>query len=513
MITTHSTFISAFDSPKFKAISSTPSEEVCLNKRFANIFSDNQMLLKSATCNLGSIYKNINTRPYNRPIPVDGCLLPPYSNLHTRRLIKQQATPPQKTNLKRKFNGISSDAQTPLNMNVKPLKSLTCNLLSTYKKINIAYCKKIITFLETKKLTENSSEINLTNNLQAQLILNSNISFFHSCQSIATDKTATALLPIAHPEKIYSEPLTNLHLEALQTFNFVSPENLGSGTTGYVWKATNTKNNKSYALKISSSISKNISNLQESNILKHIMTKSNKNKFTCIIKQGKPFLLKDRIVIPMELCETDLFKASSNNYKFSLSQISVVAKQMLSALTTLKQVNIIHGDIKQENILIKDQFTLQIKLADFGIAQVTPITTPDLIQTIAYRSPEAILRKAPYTCSTDMWSLGCVLAEMKKTSRLFSVVFDFRASEIQLLTEQQVLLGPYPEELLPEHIKYDPAINPRVSIANHINETPLYPHETETKKNQLIDLIEKMLKFKPEERISPEEALIHLFFK
>lgn len=95
---------------------------------------------------------------------------------------------------------------------------------------------------------------------------------------------------------------------------------------------------------------------------------------------------------------------------------------MLSALALLRKARVIHCDLKPENVLLTSRHHLSmtaqedfggihIKLIDFGSSCVDFRTIYSYIQSRFYRSPEVILG-LPYDTSIDMWSLGCVLAEL-----------------------------------------------------------------------------------------------------
>lgn len=87
--------------------------------------------------------------------------------------------------------------------------------------------------------------------------------------------------------------------------------------------------------------------------------------------------------------------------------------QLIRAVETLHSNNVIHRDIKPENILInKDKI---VRLADFGLSRCCvssnyPLT--DYVTTLWYRSPENILLSTDYNQQSDMWSIGCILAEL-----------------------------------------------------------------------------------------------------
>jgi len=105
----------------------------------------------------------------------------------------------------------------------------------------------------------------------------------------------------------------------------------------------------------------------------------------------------------------------------SLNLIGKFARQLLDALDFLARpdIQIIHCDVKPENVLLKDPTRSYIKLIDFGSSCRAAERMYTYIQSRFYRSPEVILG-FPYTVAIDMWSLACVLVEMHTGEPLFS---------------------------------------------------------------------------------------------
>ena len=390
--------------------------------------------------------------------------------------------------LKRIFEDISTP---PPSRTDRPLTLLTRNLARTYL------------LIQTKQHQESSSNSAATE--QDASIFNARIltSLFH--KQLA-DTRISLNLPLLSFEDRSKIEFTPSHYEALRIQGFSSPNLIGYSTTSFVFKCRNLANNRDYAIKTSKSQNLNMLITIELKALNHIKSNLTRNKSSYIIETGDFFLLQNRIAYPMELCKIDLLHFIDSTQKISLPIIKQVAKQMFHALSSLKEIHLFHADIKPNNIFIKSGRPLQLKLADFGIAQITPVTTHISLQTLSYRSPELILQSLPYECSGDIWSLGCVLMELRKAHCYFFNVIE-EEKEPMLLTEQQSLLGPYPDPLPSKY----PSQVMQKSITAHINEIPLASQETENSKNNLIDLIEKMLKFKPKERITPAEALKHPF--
>ena len=121
-----------------------------------------------------------------------------------------------------------------------------------------------------------------------------------------------------------------------------------------------------------------------------------------------------------DCADTDLHKYIKDfNNKLSIEKIQSFNFQILQGLYNIHSFNIIHRDLKPQNILIKNGI---LKIADFGLAcSVSPCRerlTPDMV-SLRYRCPELLFGETSYSYEVDIWSVGCILAEMITRTPLF----------------------------------------------------------------------------------------------
>jgi serine/threonine protein kinase len=110
----------------------------------------------------------------------------------------------------------------------------------------------------------------------------------------------------------------------------------------------------------------------------------------------------------MSISLYDLLKI--NNFEqMKMDFIRRFAIQIFSALVYLKDLSVIHSDIKPENVLLKSRTKTGIKLIDFGTSILESDEHYTYVQSRYYRAPEVILGHS-YSFPIDMWSAGCLLA-------------------------------------------------------------------------------------------------------
>ncbi|XP_075463103.1 homeodomain-interacting protein kinase 4 [Ascaphus truei] len=126
-----------------------------------------------------------------------------------------------------------------------------------------------------------------------------------------------------------------------------------------------------------------------------------------------------KFYLVFELLEQNLFEYQKENEfaPLPIRHVRTITTQVLKALSKLKDLSIIHADLKPENIMLVDQakYPFRVKVIDFGSAsifsEVRYVKEP-YIQSRFYRSPE-ILLGLPFCEKVDMWSLGCIMAELQ----------------------------------------------------------------------------------------------------
>jgi dual specificity protein kinase YAK1 len=114
-----------------------------------------------------------------------------------------------------------------------------------------------------------------------------------------------------------------------------------------------------------------------------------------------------------ELLSVNLYELIKQNHFRGLSTnlVRVFTAQLLDALTVMNEARIIHCDLKPENVLLKNLESPTLKVIDFGSACHEVQTMYTYIQSRFYRSPEVLIG-LPYTSAIDMWSVGCIAAEL-----------------------------------------------------------------------------------------------------
>ncbi len=184
---------------------------------------------------------------------------------------------------------------------------------------------------------------------------------------------------------------------------------------------------------------------------------------------------------------------------------------MLISLNFLSQHGIIHCDLKPENVLLKSNDTYNVKVIDFGSSCFINERMYSYIQSRFYRAPEIILG-INYGLEIDMWSFGCILAELysgipifpgeDETDQLFYMMEYFGVPSLNMLKISKKRKFFFNDDFTPKKIQNSRG---KVRIPNT---KKIYKFLMNSDPN-LRDLIEKCLIWEPNKRIKPGEGLLH----
>ena len=136
------------------------------------------------------------------------------------------------------------------------------------------------------------------------------------------------------------------------------------------------------------------------------------------------FYFKEHVFLVCELLRDNLYEFGKYNREheaepyFTLPRLQKITRQILEALVYVHGLNLLHCDLKPENVLIKSYSRCEIKVIDFGSSCFTTDNLSSYIQSRCYRAPEVVLG-CKYDGRIDVWSLGAMLPELATGPRAF----------------------------------------------------------------------------------------------
>lgn len=290
-------------------------------------------------------------------------------------------------------------------------------------------------------------------------------------------------------------------------------EYIGKGSFGQALKCFDHKEKQIVALKILRCKKKLYKQgMVEANILKYIREKDPENA-AHIVRVIDCFVFRMHIMITTELLSINLYKfLSNNNFNgISLGLIRHFASQLVEALCFLRLHRIIHCDLKPENILLEQPNKSAIKLIDFGSSCFSDEKVYNYIQSRFYRAPEIILGMS-YTMSIDMWSVGCILAELYVGYPIFP-----GENEPEQMSMIMEVIGVPPEDVLESASRrgvfFDEEGSPylfqsadgrvRIPGSRTVQDVLRCPDSS------FADFVKRCLVWSPERRMTPDAAKLH----
>ncbi|ORX56257.1 kinase-like protein [Hesseltinella vesiculosa] len=300
---------------------------------------------------------------------------------------------------------------------------------------------------------------------------------------------------------------------------------LGKGSFGQVLKCFDHRTGQTVAVKLIRNKKRfHTQALVEIDILQKLVQWDPQDKHHNI-RMKDHFLFRCHLCITFECLSINLYDFIKTNHfqGFSLGLIQRFTIQILQSLSLLHEHRLIHCDLKPENILLKNPKKSGIKVIDFGSSCLEHEKVYTYIQSRFYRSPEVILGMN-YSMAIDMWSVGCILGELYSGYP----VFPGENEQEQLACIMEVLDVPNPSLIMASSRRklfFDSQCQPRI-VANSKGKKR-YPHTktleyllTRKKSNPhliqkdrsfilFVDFIHQCLKWDPEQRLTPNQALHH----
>lgn len=278
-------------------------------------------------------------------------------------------------------------------------------------------------------------------------------------------------------------------------------DKLGEGTYGVVYKAKNRESDEIVALKRIRLESEDegvpCTAIREISLLKEL-------KHPNIVRLYDVIHTEKKLTLVFEYLDQDLKKyIDACRGDLSKSTIKSFLWQLLVGVAFCHDHRVLHRDLKPQNLLINKKG--ELKLADFGLARAFGIPVRNYsheVVTLWYRAPDVLMGSRKYGPAIDVWSAGCIFAEMTTGHPLFpgSSVSD------ELLRIFKILGTPTDAEW--------PGIK---ELPDYRDDFPVYPRRSipsivPNLEPDGLDLLEKMLVYDPNKRPTCAEAMKHPFF-
>ncbi|KAL1958280.1 hypothetical protein VTO42DRAFT_4788 [Malbranchea cinnamomea] len=327
----------------------------------------------------------------------------------------------------------------------------------------------------------------------------------------------------------------NVMLGELINGRYHVQQNLGKGMFSSVVRAMDSKTGNLVAIKIiRNNDTMRKAGVKEIEILQQLRAADPDDK-KHVIKFERQFDHKGHLCMVFENLSMNLrevLKKFGRDVGLNLRAIRAYAQQIFLGLSLLRKCNILHADLKPDNLLVNENRNI-LKVCDLGSASPASENeiTPYLVSRF-YRAPEIILG-IPYDYAIDVWSIGCTLFELYSGKILFT-----GRTNNQMLRSIMECRGKFPSKLLRRgmltHLHFDDMLNfrsveedkvtgrmvtkiidfkkPTRDLKTRLIGKGTRMSDAETKElNLFVDLLDRCLNLNPEKRCTPSEALRHPF--
>ncbi|KAF9210527.1 negative regulator of the PHO system [Podila verticillata] len=283
---------------------------------------------------------------------------------------------------------------------------------------------------------------------------------------------------------------------------YQSLEKIGEGTYATVFKGKNRSNGDAVALKeirLDSEEGAPSTAIREISLMKEL-------RHPNIVRLHDVIHTENKLTLVFEYMDQDLKKyMDQHGNRGALGPIVIKAfmYQLLKGVAFCHENRVLHRDLKPQNLLINRKG--ELKLGDFGLARAfgIPVNTfSNEVVTLWYRAPDVLLGSKTYSTSIDIWSAGCIMAEMYLGKPLFA-----GSNNQDELMKIFKVMGTPTEDTWPGVSK----------LSEYRKDFPYYPPKSLSSVVPMIDsfgmdLLMQMLIYQPQRRITAKDALNHVYF-
>lgn len=289
-----------------------------------------------------------------------------------------------------------------------------------------------------------------------------------------------------------------------QTLSYVAERAVGTGSFGIVYQAKCLETGETVAIKkvLQDKRYKN-RELQVMHMLNHPNVVALKHCFYSNTEKDELYLNLVLEYVPETVygvCKQYI----QAQQRMPLIYVKLYSYQICRALGYIHNaLGVCHRDIKPQNLLVNPH-TQQVKLCDFGSAKMLVKGEPNIAYICSryYRAPELIFGAVDYTTAIDIWSVGCVIAELL----LGQALFPGENSVDQLVEIIKVLGTPTREEIKCMNPTYNDYKFPQIKAH------PWHKIFTKQTPPEAVDLVSRLLQYSPNLRLTALEACAHSFF-